>query len=186
MEIAGYTDSQGREEMNQALSQSRAQAVLNALLARRVLTDNLTAHGYGEADPIADNDSEEGREANRRIEFHLIQTETPEEGDGATTEPDATGDVEAGEEGGVPPADETAEDGAGGDAAEDTGNTGSEDATEEGTTDTNAGAPSGDAVATNSPDTPETGAESAPAEADAPPEEIGENAGDTQEGEQTQ
>jgi len=71
MEIGGHTDSQGREEMNQALSQSRAQAVLNALLTRRVLTSNLTAHGYGEATPIADNGTEEGREANRRIEFRL-------------------------------------------------------------------------------------------------------------------
>ncbi len=72
MEIGGFTDSQGREEMNKALSQSRAQAVLNALLARRVLTTNLVAHGYGEAYPIADNGTEEGREANRRIEFRLI------------------------------------------------------------------------------------------------------------------
>lgn len=72
MEIGGYTDSQGREEMNKALSQRRAEAVLTALLARRVLTTNLAAHGYGEEDPIADNGTEEGREANRRIEFHLI------------------------------------------------------------------------------------------------------------------
>ncbi len=51
MEISGFTDSQGRETMNEALSQSRADAVLNALLARRVLTSNLTAKGYGEAEP---------------------------------------------------------------------------------------------------------------------------------------
>ena len=72
MEIGGYTDSQGREEMNLELSQSRAQAVLNALLARRVLTTNLVAHGYGEANPVADNGTEAGREANRRIEFRLL------------------------------------------------------------------------------------------------------------------
>ncbi len=72
MEIGGHTDSQGREEMNLSLSQNRAQAVLNALLARRILTSNLSARGYGEAVPVADNDSEEGREANRRIEFRLI------------------------------------------------------------------------------------------------------------------
>lgn len=72
MEVGGYTDSQGREEMNKALSQRRAEAVLSALLARRVLTSNLTAHGYGEENPIADNDTEEGREANRRIEFRLL------------------------------------------------------------------------------------------------------------------
>ncbi len=72
MEIAGYTDSQGRESMNLTLSQSRAEAVLDTLLSLDVLTNNLTAKGYGEADPIADNKTEEGRKANRRIEFHLI------------------------------------------------------------------------------------------------------------------
>ncbi len=73
LEIQGHTDSQGRESMNQALSQSRAQAVLAALRERRVLTSSLVAKGYGEASPIADNDTEEGREANRRIEFVLAQ-----------------------------------------------------------------------------------------------------------------
>ena len=76
MEIGGHTDSQGRETMNQQLSQRRADAVLAALLSRRVLTGNLTAKGYGEAEPIADNGTEEGREANRRIEFKLVQTGT--------------------------------------------------------------------------------------------------------------
>jgi OOP family OmpA-OmpF porin len=71
MEIGGHTDSQGREEMNLGLSQSRADAVLNGLLARGVLISNLTARGYGETRPIADNDTEEGRELNRRIEFRL-------------------------------------------------------------------------------------------------------------------
>ena len=55
MEIGGHTDSQGREVMNQQLSQSRARAVLNALRERRVLTSALTAKGYGESAPIADN-----------------------------------------------------------------------------------------------------------------------------------
>lgn len=72
MEIGGHTDSQGRESMNERLSQQRADAVLNAIMARRVLTSNLTAKGYGESQPIADNGTEEGREANRRIEFRLI------------------------------------------------------------------------------------------------------------------
>jgi OOP family OmpA-OmpF porin len=71
MEIGGHTDSQGREEMNLRLSQGRADAVLNGLLARRVLISNLTAQGYGETRPLADNDTEEGRETNRRIEFVL-------------------------------------------------------------------------------------------------------------------
>ena len=79
MEVAGHTDSQGRETMNQSLSQARADAVLNAILARRVLVSNLTAKGYGEANPIADNDTAEGREANRRIEFTLLTPETSED-----------------------------------------------------------------------------------------------------------
>ncbi|QIE45792.1 OmpA family protein [Pseudohalocynthiibacter aestuariivivens] len=79
IEIGGYTDSQGREAMNQQLSQARANAVLDALRARRILTSSYSAVGHGEANPIADNDTEEGREANRRIEFRLIVPETTEE-----------------------------------------------------------------------------------------------------------
>jgi OOP family OmpA-OmpF porin len=72
MEIGGHTDSQGREVMNQDLSQQRADAVLIGLQQRRVRTGNMTARGYGETQPIADNKTEEGREANRRIEFKLL------------------------------------------------------------------------------------------------------------------
>lgn len=72
-EIGGHTDSQGRETMNEQLSLERARAVLNELRARRVLTASLSAKGYGESVPIADNGTEEGREANRRIEFRLIR-----------------------------------------------------------------------------------------------------------------
>ena len=75
MEIAGHTDSQGRETMNEALSKSRALAVLNALRDRRVATGSFTAEGYGETKPIASNDTEEGREANRRIEITLVRPE---------------------------------------------------------------------------------------------------------------
>ena len=71
MEIGGHTDSQGSEGGNQALSQARAEAVLLALQGRRVDVSGMTALGYGETKPIADNGSEEGREANRRIEFVL-------------------------------------------------------------------------------------------------------------------
>lgn len=74
-EVAGYTDSQGREETNLALSQARAEAVINALMMRRVLVSSLVAQGYGAANPIADNGTETGREANRRIEFTLIRPE---------------------------------------------------------------------------------------------------------------
>ena len=71
MEIGGHTDSQGGEEMNQSLSQARANSVLDAMLARRIIGISFTAKGYGETAPIESNDTEEGREANRRIEFKL-------------------------------------------------------------------------------------------------------------------
>ncbi len=73
--VSGYTDSQGREVMNQQLSQDRADAVLTALRARRVPVSTFESIGFGEENPIADNDTEEGREANRRIEFSLILPE---------------------------------------------------------------------------------------------------------------
>jgi len=74
-EIAGHTDSQGREETNRRLSQGRAESVVNALMSRRVLVSSLVPQGYGAEHPIADNDTEAGREANRRIEFTLIRPE---------------------------------------------------------------------------------------------------------------
>lgn len=72
MEIGGHTDSQGREIMNLELSQARAQSVLQALMDRRIRTRALSAKGYGETVPVADNKSEAGREINRRIEFKLL------------------------------------------------------------------------------------------------------------------
>ena len=78
IEIGGHTDSQGREEMNLNLSKARAEAVLTALRGARVKLKSLTAEGYGETQPIADNSTEEGREANRRIEFRLLTPATLE------------------------------------------------------------------------------------------------------------
>jgi OOP family OmpA-OmpF porin len=77
LEIGGHTDSQGSEGGNQALSQARAEAVLLALQGRRVDISGMTAVGYGESTPIADNETEEGREANRRIEFVLQGVTAP-------------------------------------------------------------------------------------------------------------
>ncbi|WP_209426042.1 OmpA family protein [Pararhodobacter sp. SW119] len=75
LEVAGHTDSQGRAETNQRLSQERAEAVINGLLERRVLVAGMVAQGYGQDNPIADNATAAGREANRRIEISLIRPE---------------------------------------------------------------------------------------------------------------
>ena len=72
MEISGHTDSQGSDSGNRALSQARAEAVLTALQGRRLQVASFTAKGYGEDTPVADNATEDGREANRRIEFKLL------------------------------------------------------------------------------------------------------------------
>ena len=113
LEISGHTDSQGRVEMNQRLSEARALAVLNELRTRRVLTSSITAVGYGVDQPIADNGTEEGREANRRIEFRLL-TNTPDAGtaaeDGGTAEEGLAEDAQTSQEG------EAASDGGSGDA----------------------------------------------------------------------
>ena len=75
--------------MNLALSQARAEAVLAALSQRRVLVGNLVARGYGETHPIADNGSDTGREANRRIEITLLP-DAPDAGQPAADQtPDA-------------------------------------------------------------------------------------------------
>jgi len=105
LEIAGYTDSQGRESMNLTLSQSRAQAVLDALLARRIITSKMVARGYGQADPIASNATEEGREANRRIEFRLIEAGAEE-----VSEDEAEVDEEEGAESPVQPDEDLQDD----------------------------------------------------------------------------
>ncbi|WP_245155539.1 OmpA family protein [Paracoccus ravus] len=72
IELGGHTDSQGSDELNAELSRTRAQAVWAAIRAHGVNVTNMTAHGYGETRPVAENDTEEGREANRRIEFTLL------------------------------------------------------------------------------------------------------------------
>ncbi len=95
LEIAGHTDSQGSEEGNRALSQARAEAVLLALQGRRVEVSEMRAVGYGETRPIADNETEEGRDANRRIEFTLIGAEPAPAPDLAATDPATAGSTAA-------------------------------------------------------------------------------------------
>ena len=72
-EIGGHTDSQGRETMNFELSSKRAGAILAALVEAGVSNDILTAIGYGERFPIANNRTEAGREKNRRIVIQILE-----------------------------------------------------------------------------------------------------------------
>jgi outer membrane protein OmpA-like peptidoglycan-associated protein len=69
--IEGYTDSTGSEGLNQKLSERRANAVRAALIERGISGDRITTHGYGEAFPIAGNDTAASRQMNRRVEIIL-------------------------------------------------------------------------------------------------------------------
>jgi len=69
--IEGYTDSTGPEAYNQGLSERRANSVRGYLVSKGVEASGLTTVGYGERDPIASNDTREGRALNRRVELQV-------------------------------------------------------------------------------------------------------------------
>lgn len=72
IEISGHTDSKGAADYNQKLSQSRAKAVVDYLVKAGIAADRLTFAGYGKDQPIATNDTDDGRQLNRRTEFKII------------------------------------------------------------------------------------------------------------------
>ena len=72
VEVAGHTDSDGAAEYNAGLSERRAKSVLNYLVDRGANAANLTAKGYGEAEPVADNGTREGKARNRRVELRIL------------------------------------------------------------------------------------------------------------------
>ncbi|MBN9309378.1 OmpA family protein [Devosia sp.] len=71
VEVEGHTDADGDDAANLALSVSRAEAVVDALVERGVAADRLYAIGYGESLPVASNETKAGKQANRRIAFTL-------------------------------------------------------------------------------------------------------------------
>ena len=70
VEVGGHTDSQGSEAANLRLSQARADAVREYLIGKGVPAARITAKGYGEGSPVADNTTAAGRSANRRVELN--------------------------------------------------------------------------------------------------------------------
>jgi len=72
IEVAGHTDSSGSDQYNQSLSQRRAQSVASYLSSHGVQGTRLMTVGAGEAHPIASNDTEQGKAANRRVEMTIV------------------------------------------------------------------------------------------------------------------
>lgn len=73
IEIAGHTDNKGSDSYNQTLSQGRAEAVREYVVNQGIGGDRITAVGYGESKPETSNDTEEGRQINRRVEFTVLK-----------------------------------------------------------------------------------------------------------------
>lgn len=71
IDVEGHTDSQGSESGNLSLSQKRAKSVVAYLVSKGISASRLFDHGYGEAKPVATNETAEGRATNRRVEFHF-------------------------------------------------------------------------------------------------------------------
>jgi outer membrane protein OmpA-like peptidoglycan-associated protein len=72
MEISGHTDNTGSLKLNTRLSQSRAEAVVEYLVEHGIDASRLDAMGYAFSQPIAPNDTAEGRAKNRRVEFKIL------------------------------------------------------------------------------------------------------------------
>ena len=73
VKVEGHTDSQGKADKNIKLSQDRAASVRNYLIKKGVAAERLTAVGFGPTQPVADNKTAAGREANRRVEFTIVE-----------------------------------------------------------------------------------------------------------------
>jgi len=72
VEIAGHTDNVGNKTVNQLLSEQRAMSVKNYLSKKGIDSKRIIAKGYGDTVAVADNDTEEGRQQNRRTEVRII------------------------------------------------------------------------------------------------------------------
>ena len=73
VEIQGHTDSMGSAAYNQGLSEKRAKAIMDYLASHGIASYRLSAKGYGETQPIASNETEEGRAQNRRVQLRRIR-----------------------------------------------------------------------------------------------------------------
>ncbi len=73
IEMSAHTDSKGSDDYNLKLSDNRAKAVMDYILSKGIDAARITSKGYGETQPVATNDTDEGRQMNRRVEFKIVK-----------------------------------------------------------------------------------------------------------------
>jgi len=73
IELSGHTDNVGADDANLKLSEERAKTVTDYLIGLGVATDRVVVKGYGEIKPLTTNDTDEGRQLNRRVEFTILK-----------------------------------------------------------------------------------------------------------------
>lgn len=78
VDVEGHTDATGSADVNRKLSQARAESVVKYITSKGIKAGILTPKGYGPDRPIADNATEEGRDANRRVEFLITRQDAIE------------------------------------------------------------------------------------------------------------
>jgi len=74
IEMSAHTDSRGSDEYNIKLSENRAKSVMDYIISKGISPTRITSHGYGETRPVASNDTDEGRQLNRRVEFKITKS----------------------------------------------------------------------------------------------------------------
>jgi OmpA-OmpF porin, OOP family len=72
IELSAHTDSRGADDYNMKLSDNRARSVMEYILSKGIAAERLSSHGYGETVPVATNDTDDGRQLNRRCEFKIV------------------------------------------------------------------------------------------------------------------
>jgi OOP family OmpA-OmpF porin len=73
IEMSAHTDARGSDDYNFKLSDNRARSVMEYILSKGIAANRITSHGYGESKPVATNDTDEGRQLNRRVEFTIMK-----------------------------------------------------------------------------------------------------------------
>jgi outer membrane protein OmpA-like peptidoglycan-associated protein len=73
IEMSAHTDSRGSDDYNIKLSDNRARSVMEYILSKGIAPERIRSQGYGETKPVVENDTDENRQLNRRVEFTILK-----------------------------------------------------------------------------------------------------------------